>query len=78
MAFSSIRRPAVPACSGVASLKRSKARRLTYFGGDVHESDRTLREGSFGAAMSQPLRARLRSLLSLRDALADTSQQHLA
>ena len=27
----------------------------------LHESDRTLRDGSFGLALSQPLRARLRS-----------------
>ena len=32
----------------------------------------------FQAHLSQALRARLRSMLSLRDALADISQQHLA
>src|SRR5271157_5207100 len=32
----------------------------------------------FRGTLSQALRARLRSVLSLRDALADISQQHLA
>ena len=32
----------------------------------------------FRGALSQALRARLRSVLSLRDALAEISQQHLA
>jgi hypothetical protein len=43
----------------------------------LHESDRTLRDGSIRVAPSQALRAWLRSMLSLRDALADISQQHL-
>ena len=38
----------------------------------------SLRDGYFGVALSQALRARLRSVLSLRDTLADISQQHLA
>src|SRR5580700_5982434 len=33
----------------------------------MRESHRTLRDGSFGVALSQALRARLRSVLSLRD-----------
>jgi hypothetical protein len=41
-------------------------------------SYRTLRDGSFQGRFSQALRARLRSVLSLRDALAEISQQHLA
>jgi hypothetical protein len=38
----------------------------------------TLRDGSFGGTLFQALRARLRSVLSLRDALTNISQQHLA
>ena len=41
-------------------------------------SYRTLRDGSFEGRFSQALRARLRSVSSLRDALADISLQHLA
>jgi hypothetical protein len=46
--------------------------------GSLDESDRTLRDGSLGVTLPQALRARLRSLLSLRDELADISQQALA
>src|SRR5580700_200100 len=40
-------------------------------------SYRTLRDDSFRGTLFQALRARLQSVLSLRDALADISQQHL-
>jgi len=43
----------------------------------LRESHRTLRDGSFGVALSQALRAMARSVLSLRHALSDISQQHL-
>jgi hypothetical protein len=40
-------------------------------------SYRTLRDDSFRGTLFQALRARLQSVLSLRDALADISQQYL-
>jgi hypothetical protein len=45
----------------ISSLQSSNRRAY------LHESDRTLRDGSFGETLSQALRARLRSGLSLRD-----------
>ena len=58
-------------------FSHSKFRHSNHrIGAQLRESHRTLRDGSFGVALSQALRARLRSVLLLRDALADLRESY--
>ena len=58
-------------------FSHSKFRHSNHrIGAQLRESHRTLRDGSFGVALSQALRARLRSVLFLRDALADLRESY--